>query len=115
MENFGILVTVVMMHSAIHQAVKPKRPYHRKPDLWYVYIILCDNGYLYTGIAINPLARFKEHRNGNGAAFTHLHKPVRLLYSEFAGGLTQAMRREREIKSWPRARKIRNLSLILEY
>ncbi|HUP30784.1 MAG TPA: GIY-YIG nuclease family protein [Usitatibacter sp.] len=46
---------------------------------WYVYLIECADGSLYTGIAIDPQARFDLHACGKGARYTRSHPPLRLL------------------------------------
>lgn len=75
------------------------------PSEWSVYILRCGDGTLYTGIAKNVEARLTSHQSGRGAAYTRTHSPVSLLYKE--GGLTRsgALRREAEIKRWPKTRK----------
>ncbi len=46
---------------------------------WYLYLIECRNGRLYTGIAIDPERRFAAHAAGRGAMFTRINRPLRLL------------------------------------
>ena len=50
--------------------------------MWFVYILLCSDGSLYTGISNNPDVRFSEHKNGKGGRYTRSHKPIKLLYTE---------------------------------
>ncbi len=45
----------------------------------WVYFLLCENDALYTGTAIDPMRRFKDHCSGRGARFTKMRKPIRLL------------------------------------
>ena len=47
--------------------------------MWFVYILLCDDGSLYTGITNNPSQRLTDHRNGKGGRYTRLHKPLKIL------------------------------------
>ncbi len=49
------------------------------PRPWYLYLLECENGRLYTGIATDPHRRFAEHAAGRGAMFTHINRPLRLL------------------------------------
>ena len=49
------------------------------PRPWYLYLLECENGRLYTGIATDPQRRFTEHATGRGAMFTRLNRPLRLL------------------------------------
>jgi len=72
----------------------------------FVYIVQCTDGTLYTGWAMDVLARVKVHNAGRGAKYTQTRRPVRLVYSETWPSRAEAMRREREIKRWPRARKL---------
>ena len=72
----------------------------------FVYLVQCADGTLYTGWAMDVLARVKVHNAGRGAKYTQTRRPVRLVYSETWPTRADAMRREREIKRWPRARKL---------
>jgi putative endonuclease len=72
----------------------------------FVYIVQCADGTLYTGWALDVLSRVKVHNAGRGAKYTQTRRPVHLVYSETWPSRADAMRREREIKRWPRARKL---------
>jgi putative endonuclease len=75
-------------------------------DGWWVYLLLCADGSLYTG-ATNDLERRVAHHNaGRGAAYTRSRRPVVLVYSEPARGRGPALSREAAIKRLTRARKI---------
>jgi putative endonuclease len=76
---------------------------------WSVYILHCENGSLYTGIAKNVEARFTAHRSGKGAAYTRANKPVKLVYQEGPLSLSKALKREAAIKKLPRSEKERLL------
>lgn len=80
--------------------------------MWFVYILLCEDQSLYTGYSDNPEKRFLEHKNGKGAKYTKSHKPIKLIYAEKLQTKSEAMRRENEIKSWSRQKKINNLRLV---
>ena len=71
----------------------------------FVYIVQCADDTLYTGWAMDVLARVKTHNAGRGAKYTQMRRPVCLVYSETWPSRAEAMRREREIKRWSRARK----------
>lgn len=79
--------------------------------MYFVYILLCKGGSLYTGIARDPQKRFREHRNGNGGAYTRSHKPIRIVYTERKRTKSAALKREAEIKRWNRQKKIKTLRL----
>ena len=48
---------------------------------WFVYLIECTDGSVYTGIAIDVAARYATHAAGKGARYTRSHPPARLLAS----------------------------------
>ena len=77
---------------------------------WYVYIVRCKGGSLYTGITKDVAARVKAHNAGKGAAYTRSHRPVKLVWQERKASGTNARKREAEIKSWTKARKERLVS-----
>jgi len=79
--------------------------------MWFVYILLCKDGSLYTGVSNNVNQRFSDHKNGKGGHYTRSHKPVKLVYQENCGTKSEALKREAEIKSWNRNRKIKTLKL----
>lgn len=79
--------------------------------MWHTYILLCSNNTLYTGATNNLEKRFLTHQNGKGGAYTRSHKPVKIVYSESFQTKSEAMKRECEIKSWTRSRKITELQL----
>ena len=72
-----------------------------------VYIILCEDGSYYTGYAENVGDRFGQHRKGRGARYTRLHKPQKIVYTEEFESRSEAMKREREIKSFSHGQKQR--------
>jgi predicted GIY-YIG superfamily endonuclease len=71
----------------------------------YVYIVRCADGTLYTGYARDPRARAIAHNTGRGAKYTAGRRPVMLVHIEMFRSKGQALRREREIKRWPRSKK----------
>jgi putative endonuclease len=46
---------------------------------WFVYLIECRNGTLYTGISPDVAARYAAHAAGRGARYTRANPPLRLL------------------------------------
>lgn len=73
--------------------------------MWYVYILRCGDGSLYTGITPDVQARLAQHRQGKGAKYTRGRGPLTLVYSELCGNRAAASRRELEVKSMTRAEK----------
>ena len=74
--------------------------------MWYVYILLCEDKSLYTGITNNLKKRFVEHKKGLGSKYTRSHKSVRIIHQENFPTKSEALKREAEIKSWSRMKKI---------
>ena len=71
----------------------------------FVYILRCADGTLYTGYASDPTQREQVHNNGRGAKYTRGRRPVRLVYAEACRSVTQALKREHQLKRWTRTRK----------
>ena len=65
---------------------------------WQVYIILCSDDSLYTGITTDVERRFAEHLAGTGAKYFRGRSPRRLVYLEVGHNRSSASRREVEIK-----------------
>ena len=77
---------------------------------WYLYILRCGDGSLYTGITTDVQRRFEAHASGKGAKYTRGRAPLTLLYSEFCGTHSEALKREIQVKSLPRGEKERLIS-----
>ena len=71
----------------------------------FVYMVRCADGTLYTGYARDPQSRALAHNSGRGAKYTSGRRPVTLIYVERFRSKGRALRREIEIKGWPRKRK----------
>ena len=74
--------------------------------MYYVYIIECEDKTFYTGITTDLQRRFKEHGSGKGGAYTRSKKVKKVLYTEQYRTRSEASKRESEIKSWRRDKKI---------
>ncbi|OHA52140.1 MAG: endonuclease [Candidatus Terrybacteria bacterium RIFCSPLOWO2_01_FULL_40_23] len=75
--------------------------------MWYIYIIKCADGSLYTGATTDVKRRFKQHKQGKGGSYTASHKAVALLHQESFKTRGQALRREAEIKKFTRSNKLK--------
>ena len=75
--------------------------------MYYVYVILCEDKSLYTGITTDLKRRFEEHKNKTGGHYTRAHKVKKILYREKHLTRSRALKREAEIKSWPRVKKLK--------
>ncbi len=76
------------------------------PGLWWVYILRCRDGSLYSGITNDIDQRLEAHNQGTGAKYTRGRRPVTLIYKEPAANRSEATRRERQMKSLSRQEKL---------
>lgn len=76
-------------------------------DKHFVYIIKCKDGSLYTGYAKDIKARVAKHNEGKGAKYTKIRRPVELVYQETYSTKSEALKREYEIKTFTRQKKLR--------
>ena len=74
---------------------------------WYVYILRCGDGTLYTGITDDVPRRLAAHRAGKGAKYTRGRGPLELVYQERVPDKSAALRREAAIKRLRRGEKER--------
>jgi len=74
---------------------------------WQVYIILCADDTLYTGITSNIARRLEQHGGRDGARYTRGRPPRRLVYLERGHTRSTASRREAAIKKLVRTEKLR--------
>ena len=74
---------------------------------YYVYIVECADGSLYTGYTVNLKNRINEHNFGSlGAKYTRSRRPVRLVYQEEFENISLALKREHAIKKYTRKKKL---------
>ena len=71
----------------------------------FVYIVRCADGTLYTGYTKDVAARVDVHNTGKGAKYTRSRLPVTLVFTEACESVGVALSRERELKTWSRAKK----------
>ena len=74
---------------------------------YFVYILVCADGALYTGITNDLENRIAVHNSGKGSKYTRARRPVSLAYKEACEGKPAALRREIEIKKMTREEKLR--------
>ena len=72
---------------------------------WYVYMLRCGDGTLYTGITDDVERRLAAHRSGKGAKYTRGRGPLELVYTEEQPDKSAALRREVRIKKLRREQK----------
>ena len=78
----------------------------RDTQEWWVYILRCRDGTLYTGITTDPERRLAQHNAGTAAKYTRARRPVVMVYREPAKTHGAALRREFAIKKLSRAAKV---------
>jgi putative endonuclease len=72
---------------------------------WFVYIILCTDNTLYTGITIDVSRRFNQHATGLGAKYFRGRQPKQLVYIEPGHNRSSATKREIDLKKLGRLEK----------
>ena len=78
---------------------------NRAARRWYVYLVLCRNGAIYTGIARSVAARYAQHVAGTGARYTRANRPRQLLAKFACPNQSEASRMEAAVKKLPAADK----------
>lgn len=66
--------------------------------VWYLYLIECEGGSIYTGVTTDVAARYARHASGKGARYTRSHPPVRLLMSMEFADRSSAQKAEYRVK-----------------
>lgn len=74
--------------------------------MWFLYVLECRGGVLYTGIAKDVEARFAAHVKGSGARFTRSNPPRRILGAVPVATRGQALQVEYAFKRLSRAEKL---------
>lgn len=72
---------------------------------WYLYLLECQDGSIYTGITLDIKARFKRHKSGKGARYTRSHRPICVLAVAVFVNRASAQRAEYLVKRCPAKRK----------
>ncbi len=73
---------------------------------YYVYIMSSRSKTLYTGVTNDLIRRVFEHKQGLGSQFTRKYRITRLVHFEDTRDVQAALTREKQIKSWTRAKKL---------
>jgi putative endonuclease len=71
----------------------------------YFYILRCRDGTFYCGYTKDLAARAKTHNSGKGSVYVRTHGGGKIVYSEKFRSQGDALRREIEVKKWPRQKK----------
>jgi putative endonuclease len=78
----------------------------QQQNCWQVYIILCTDNSLYTGITTDIDRRFHQHATGRGARYFRGRQPLQVVYREAGHSRSSAAVRELQIKTLSRADKV---------
>lgn len=76
------------------------------PAPWFLYVLQCADGSLYTGIAVNVEKRFARHAAGKGAKYTRSHPPVGILAVVEHGNRSEASKAEHALKKLKPEKKL---------
>lgn len=74
--------------------------------MYYVYMLRCADGTLYTGSTVDVARRLAAHNAGKGAKYTRSRRPVQVVYQECLPDQSAALRREIALKRLSRAEKL---------
>jgi predicted GIY-YIG superfamily endonuclease len=86
---------------------KGRKPRAKPPgDRWFVYLLRCANGSLYTGIAKDVDRRCQQHNAGTASRYTRSCLPVVAVYQEAHASRNLALKREAAIKALSRQQKL---------
>jgi predicted GIY-YIG superfamily endonuclease len=75
-------------------------------EKWFVYMVRCADGSLYTGITKDVKRRCRQHNAGTASRYTRSRRPVKLVYQEVRPGQSSALKREAAIKALNRRGKL---------
>ena len=80
----------------------------KKPsnDPWFVYVLRCADGSLYSGITKDIKRRCQQHNNGTASRYTRSRLPTKLVWQEAHPSQSSALKREAAIKAMTRQEKL---------
>lgn len=82
--------------------------------MYFLYILECSDGTLYTGISVDLNRRIEEHNSfGVGAKYTSTRRPVKLVYSKKFSNRPEASKEEARIKKLTRKEKLELAAKVL--
>jgi UV DNA damage endonuclease len=85
----------------------------KKPsdDPWFVYMLRCADGSLYTGITNDVMRRCRQHNDGKASRYTRSRRPTKLVWQEVQPSQSLALKREAAIKALTRQAKLAMIRL----
>jgi predicted GIY-YIG superfamily endonuclease len=75
-------------------------------DPWFIYILRCADGSLYTGITKDIKRRCQQHNDGTASRYTRSRRPAKLVWQEVQPSRSSALKREAAIKAMTRQEKL---------
>ena len=91
---------------------KGRKPKAKPPgDSWFVYILRCADGSLYTGISKDVKRRCQQHNAGTASRYTRSRRPTKLMWQEPQPSQSSALKREAAIKAMTRKDKLAMIRL----
>lgn len=78
-----------------------------KSDKWHVYLLMCKDGSLYTGVTNDLDKRMAKHASGNGSKYVYRKGFEKLISSRLCGNKSDACKKEYQIKQLTRLEKLR--------
>jgi predicted GIY-YIG superfamily endonuclease len=86
---------------------KGRKPKPKPPgDRWFVYLLRCADGSLYTGITKDVSRRCQQHNAGTASRYTRSRLPVVVVYQAVQRSKSLALKREVAIKAMTRREKL---------
>jgi predicted GIY-YIG superfamily endonuclease len=86
---------------------KDRKPKAKPPNqTWFVYLLRCADGSLYTGITTDVKRRSQQHNNGTASRYTRSRRPTKPVWQEAHPSRSSALKREAAIKAMPRREKM---------
>lgn len=93
-QHFDSLRSLSASPSVLSEAKCPEPRRRTSRYMYYVYLIQCEDGSIYTGITNNLERRFKEHKSKIGGHYTASHKVKEMVYTEEFKTKSEALKRE---------------------
>lgn len=109
------VVTEASLNPVPLNPAPPKPTPIKSAPLWYLYLVRCANGHLYTGVTTDVARRFSEHQSGGikSAKYLRGKGPLTLMYQEQVGTRSDALKREIAVKKLSRAQKLALIESVL--
>jgi len=104
MRHKATVVDEISMPAGLKPEAQKARPAPAK-QRWFLYLLECEDGSLYTGIAVDVHLRYGAHMAGSGARYTRSHPPKRLLLCLGYADRSQASQAEYAVKRLSAAQK----------